>query len=134
MKSINHSATTVWAVARDATVIPVLVRGASMPDAAALPELSEVRFRSSSGEVAYRILAIRLEPCDVGSARLTFLIRMHNRGSLSQSFWGSSFRLTAGDHRLEQVSNLNAVVGATRQRKGGAFVMPASLAGWSDGG
>jgi hypothetical protein len=97
--------------------------------AIALPEPSEFTFRGSSGEVVYRILAIRLEPREVGSEQLTFLIRMHNRGSVSQNFWDASFRLAAGDHRLEPVSRLNDVVGGHAATEGEvAFVVPASLA------
>jgi hypothetical protein len=97
--------------------------------ALALPELREITFRSSSGKVVYRLLAIRLEARDAGSEQLTFLIRMHNRDSVSQNFWDSSFRLTAGDHRLEPVSNLNVVVGGHAAKEGEvAFVVPASLA------
>jgi hypothetical protein len=94
-----------------------------------LPELSEVKFRSSSAEIVYRLLAIRLEPRDAGSEQLTFLVRMHNRGSVGQNFWDSSFRLLAGDRRFEPASNLNLVVAGHAAKEGEvAFVVPASLA------
>lgn len=96
--------------------------------ALALPDTTEVRFRSVAGEVVYRILAIRAEPRDADSVDLAFLVRMYNHGSAGQNFWDSSFGLSAGARRLEPASSLNLVVSGHAAREGEVhFTVPASL-------
>jgi hypothetical protein len=74
--------------------------------AIALPKVSEVRFRTHRAQFSFSILAIRLEPRDAGTQRVSVLLRITNRGPLDEGFFGDQFRLIAGDQQIAPTATL----------------------------
>jgi hypothetical protein len=74
--------------------------------AIALPQVSEVRFRTNRAQVIFTIMGIRQEPRDSNTQVLTFLVRMLNRGPADEAFGSDQFRLIAGDQSIAPTTSL----------------------------
>lgn len=108
---------------------PVETIGPQQRFAIALPQVSEVRFRTNRAQVVVTILGIRLEPRDSGTQVLTFLVRMLNRGPSDEAFGSDQFRLIAGGQALTPTATLIGAVEATEAKETNLrFVAPSHVA------
>ncbi len=95
----------------------------------ALPQVSEVRFRTHRAQVVFTIMGIRQEPRDNETQVLTFLVRMLNRGPSDEAFGSDQFRLIVGDQTIAPSTTLISGIEATEAKETSLrFVAPSGLA------
>ena len=108
---------------------PVKMAGLQQRFAIALPQVSEVRFRTNRAQVVFTIMAIRQEPRDSGTQVLTILVRMLNRGPSDEAFGSDQFRLIAGDQTIAPATTLISGIEATEAKETSLrFVAPSGVA------
>jgi hypothetical protein len=96
--------------------------------AVAIPQVSEVRFRTNRAQIVFTILAIRQAPRDGDTQLLSLLVRMLNRGPADESFGSDQFRLIAGDRAIAPEAFLNSSTDAMEAKDTTLrFVAPAGL-------
>jgi len=121
-------ATTVDKPARTATSTAAPAPAAQRY-AIALPQVSEVRFRTHRAQFSYSIVAIRQEPRDGGMQVLSLLVRMTNRGPADDAFSSDQFRLVAGDqHFAPTTTFFDGVEAVAAEDRALDFVLPATVA------
>jgi len=95
----------------------------------ALPQVSEVRFRTNRAQVVFTIMGIVQEPRDSDTQVLTFLVRMLNRGPADEVFGNDQFRLIAGDQTIASTTTLIGGIEATEAKETSLrFVAPSGVA------
>ena len=97
--------------------------------AIALPQVSEVRFRTNRAQLVFTVLGIRQEPRDRDTQVLTFLVRLLNRGPTDEAFGSDQFRLIAGDQAIAPTATLISAVENTEAKEASlGFIVPNGLA------
>jgi hypothetical protein len=108
---------------------PVKTAGPQQRFAVALPQVSEVRFRTNRAQVVFTIMGIRLEPRDSDTQVLTILVRMLNLGPSDEAFGSDQFRLIAGDQTIASTTTLISGIEATEAKEASLrFVAPSGAA------
>lgn len=116
---------------RTADESPASGKRASAPQrfAVALPQVSEVKFRTSRAQLRFSILAIRLEPRDADTQALSLLVRMTNGGPLDAAFYSDHFRLVAGERTIAPLATLIDSTAANAAKETTLdFVLPSAVA------
>lgn len=108
---------------------PVNAAGPQQRYLIALPQVSEVRFRTNRAQVVFTIMGIRQEPRDSGTQVLTFLVRMLNRGPSDEACGSDQFRLIAGDQTIAPTTTLISGIEAMEAKETSLrFVAPSGVA------
>jgi len=108
---------------------PVKTAGPQQRYVIALPQVSEVRFRTNRAQVVFTIMGIRQEPRDSDTQVLTFLVRMLNRGPADELFGSDQFRLIVGEQTIAPTTTMGSGIEATEAKEASLrFVAPSGVA------
>jgi hypothetical protein len=107
---------------------PDKLAGRQQRFAIALPQVSEVRFRTHRAQVAFRLMGIRQESRDSSSQVLTVLVRMLNHGPADEAFGSDQFRLIAGDQEIAPTGSLISSTEAMEAKEASlSFIAPSGV-------